>query len=68
MVLTLGRDLGVINILPNTVSKKAKFTINGKKVKKIKIKIGRGKTKKVMIKVHNEIGKSKTYTVYVTRD
>ncbi|MGP1489150.1 MAG: Ig-like domain-containing protein [Peptoanaerobacter stomatis] len=68
MVLTLGRDLDVINILPNTVSKKAKFTINGKKVKKIKIKIRRGKTKKVMIKVHSEIGKSKTYTVYVTRD
>lgn len=68
MVLTLGRDLDVINILPNTVSKKVKFTINGKKVKKIKIKIGRGKTKKVTIKVHNEIGKNKRYIVYVTRN
>lgn len=68
MVLTLGRDLDVINILPNTVSKKVKFTINGKGVKKIKIKIGRRKTKKVTIKVYNEVGKSKTYTVYVTRD
>lgn len=68
MTLTMGRDLAVINIIPNTLSKKVKITINGKKVKKIKIKVGRRKTKKVTIKVYNEIGKSKTYTIYLQRE
>ena len=66
--LTMGRDLAVINIIPNTVSKKVKLTINGKKVKKIKIKVGRRKTKKVTIKVYNEIGNSKTYIIYLQRE
>ena len=64
----MGRDLAVINIIPNTVSKKVKLTINGKKVKKIKIKVGRRKTKKVTIKVYNEIGNSKTYIIYLQRE
>ena len=66
--LTMGRDLAVINIIPNTVSKKVKLTINGKKMKKIKIKVGRRKNKKVTIKVYNEIGNSKTYTIYLLRE
>lgn len=62
MGITLGRDLGVINIFHNTVSKKVEFKINGKKVKGIKVKVGRGKTKKIKIKVYSLKWRNDIYT------